>query len=766
MATWALVGRELRPIAEAKRGEGWDGRVIVGLPEDERAANDALKKADTILTRWLDPSRPTRRDDPVVAMVSALSDLWDPVDVQALTSARELAELCCTYAPYRPSAALVRNVARAFETPLGAALGLEILAFAAAAAPLVNVDRVASLVRHCTTAECAFAPATSPRLAQSLRRVLTPFPEARRERLLRDLWDRAHPTDRHHHESAGADPTRWRRPETLLVAEMATIGWIRLPDGFVEHWVGLDDRERAEWLRCLSPDARHRLIDALPDDTRFGTHTILQMTDAEIGRAIRRGLMPDSLAAATRERGPDVDIALMMGFWIGESAPPDPPGAYPDPAAVGRMLGARHRARRRALIHRHPSTAVVALAAAGEAIDPGLLAHPGISLPAAVIAASSLPRPAVLAIVRNLTDFNRKVALISAAPRVDADGGPWIPRDLLEETYGQLAPDDVRHPWVTAALATHLLPSDEAAVRRRWGQRLRSASRAMSKRNGQPYSAEERALITTFELPTHYTGHGIDGILESANRAVRLDWWRDGVLPEGDLVHDDILDARLRPYEAIRLGSFARGDVTRQAIAELIDLPASLRPVSPIATLVGDAVKHLDHLGAVPTRPKTWLDLTEPPQTDPYDYPPEIAELDGLVLDAAWSWTIRLPASPADLDRNGRWMGNCTFTYYEEDVAAGKMVILVIHGPDDQRWNAELALQRGRWMLGEVNSRWNRREVPPALHRLLSELTRQLNDPDAADSEPTHAEIGPPPRVRPPFRVRARARRTRHRRPA
>ncbi len=136
--------------------------------------------------------------------------------------------------------------------------------------------------------------------------------------------------------------------------------------------------------------------------------------------------------------------------------------------------------------------------------------------------------------------------------------------------------------------------------------------------------------------------------------------------------------------------------------------------------------------GARPERsgPHVYRSLSVAHCGGPFAYAPEIARLDGAVLPGHSEWTVTLPATIADLERNARRMGNCTAGYTDQIVEQAA-VILILEGPGGERLNASLhnwssdscPASPRMWRVGEINSVGNGRDVPgwvaDALHELI-----------------------------------------------
>lgn len=160
-------------------------------------------------------------------------------------------------------------------------------------------------------------------------------------------------------------------------------------------------------------------------------------------------------------------------------------------------------------------------------------------------------------------------------------------------------------------------------------------------------------------------------------------------------------------------------------------IPAAARPAMRIPTI------H-EWLGLR----ATWRDDIEPWPSScqdgdkPFAYPELIEDLQCPYPEAP-GWTVSLPETPAALAVNADAMRNCTRSY-ASDIHAGRTFILIIEGPDGQRYNA--AVERSsdkngtRYRVGEVNGWANQGERPawiaPAINARLTAGLSTVEPPE------------------------------------
>jgi len=153
-------------------------------------------------------------------------------------------------------------------------------------------------------------------------------------------------------------------------------------------------------------------------------------------------------------------------------------------------------------------------------------------------------------------------------------------------------------------------------------------------------------------------------------------------------------------------------------------------PESPASWLVSAAVSAWTdpESGAVvregwPEKPKAWEDVyPAEPVGDRFPLPNAVYRLHGDVLPGTFA-RLTLIRSPQELDENRQYMGNCTGSY-RSSMEAGTYALFRFtdeHGVD---YNAAMTLdtRTGRWGFREINSRFNRGNVPPQIRTAFEAL--------------------------------------------
>jgi hypothetical protein len=139
------------------------------------------------------------------------------------------------------------------------------------------------------------------------------------------------------------------------------------------------------------------------------------------------------------------------------------------------------------------------------------------------------------------------------------------------------------------------------------------------------------------------------------------------------------------------------------------------------------------------TWPKKPRSIHELPARDAmgWDIDERIAGLEGRPLGEGLS--VKVLSSKQDLKTNANYMGNCTAGYGRR-VASGRSVVLALVDAEGvTQYNAAFEIDpRGSLDVGEVNSRFNRGNVPSTIHDTLAvwakELGAKTTDPVAAAS--------------------------------
>lgn len=115
-----------------------------------------------------------------------------------------------------------------------------------------------------------------------------------------------------------------------------------------------------------------------------------------------------------------------------------------------------------------------------------------------------------------------------------------------------------------------------------------------------------------------------------------------------------------------------------------------------------------------------------------FPFPNSVLTTDGreLIPDIR----LELVRNATQLAENRTFMGNCTWSY-KSQMEAGTYVLYRVHR-GGEIYNAAMTLQRDRWVLREINSRFNRGNVPGNVRDAFMRFMNQL-PPVVADNEMT-----------------------------
>jgi hypothetical protein len=160
------------------------------------------------------------------------------------------------------------------------------------------------------------------------------------------------------------------------------------------------------------------------------------------------------------------------------------------------------------------------------------------------------------------------------------------------------------------------------------------------------------------------------------------------------------------------------------------------RPESPIGSLldtVQTLVKELDY--ELPEKPKKFSELF--PNIRMYGgkqfpFPASVYMRDNVVLVPGVVGSIIQDS--VRLAENRDYMGNCTWSY-KDRMEAGSYVLYRITAQNGDIYNASMNLRNGKWSVSEVNSRFNRSNVPQIVHTAFAEFVKSLPVVDPRETQ-------------------------------
>lgn len=204
-------------------------------------------------------------------------------------------------------------------------------------------------------------------------------------------------------------------------------------------------------------------------------------------------------------------------------------------------------------------------------------------------------------------------------------------------------------------------------------------------------------------------------------------------------------DARIVQFLEEYLAKFNAGvlvdpDITVFA-SGLAWLPVNKRPESPGATLVRSLVKwreiaeeHLQDkkVSSYPKKPTSFTELFPDIRLvdgDMFPLPLCMYKIDGMQLPQT-NHILRLVKNSPELAQNRDYMGNCTWSYRGR-MQDGKYALFQIldAGTGKILYNAAgVSAAGGSWKPGEINSRYNRGNVPHNVRESFKNVVSQLRD--------------------------------------
>lgn len=179
-----------------------------------------------------------------------------------------------------------------------------------------------------------------------------------------------------------------------------------------------------------------------------------------------------------------------------------------------------------------------------------------------------------------------------------------------------------------------------------------------------------------------------------------------------------------------RIGEYVNPD-TAVLMSAIPWLAPGDRPESPITWLVNSVISAYTDpetgefdANALPDKPKEWVELyPEIANAGKFPFPNAVWKLHNSALPGT-AVTVQLIRNAVELDHNRTFMGNCTGGYRTQ-MENGSYALFRI---DDHAgtYNASMRLTGGRWALGEINSRFNRGNVPPEIRAAFETLIGTL----------------------------------------
>jgi hypothetical protein len=155
------------------------------------------------------------------------------------------------------------------------------------------------------------------------------------------------------------------------------------------------------------------------------------------------------------------------------------------------------------------------------------------------------------------------------------------------------------------------------------------------------------------------------------------------------------------------------------------------RPESPAATMIAllltarGGPAEFDFT-TMPKDPGEWAELYPRASLIPFPYPSVFKEINGQRMPGLAGCDIMIIKNADQLKENGDYMGNCTFSYLQRcqtgDLVIGRSTYEAVDYNYELRKDAN-----GTWIAGQLNSRFNGGQVPPAFATAIGRLLNGVN---------------------------------------
>lgn len=187
--------------------------------------------------------------------------------------------------------------------------------------------------------------------------------------------------------------------------------------------------------------------------------------------------------------------------------------------------------------------------------------------------------------------------------------------------------------------------------------------------------------------------------------------------------------AKLKDYR----NDMARGRDVYPDIAvissKLTWLPFAIRPESPVVSMLSTLMELAEAIDyTFPKQPNTFADVFPALQLyagKMFPYHSSVLAVDGQKF-AGGKGRAELIRTSGALHENKEYMGNCTDTY-ETRLLAGTTFLLRVHY-EDEIYNAAITANNvgEAWRQGEINSRFNRGNVPQIVQAFITDVVSKL----------------------------------------
>jgi hypothetical protein len=185
------------------------------------------------------------------------------------------------------------------------------------------------------------------------------------------------------------------------------------------------------------------------------------------------------------------------------------------------------------------------------------------------------------------------------------------------------------------------------------------------------------------------------------------------------------------------LAALATADMDHQVLATHIPfLKPGERPESPASSMIAMLLTSrggpvVFNPAEMPRDPEEWKDLYPDASLAYFPYHPIFRQINGRPMPGLTGAEILIIRNANQLRRNADHMGNCTFGYLTRCETGNHVIGRTTYDGTD--YNFALTSRNGQeWGLGEINSRYNHGNVPPAVRDSVGRLINGVNASIAA----------------------------------
>lgn len=154
-----------------------------------------------------------------------------------------------------------------------------------------------------------------------------------------------------------------------------------------------------------------------------------------------------------------------------------------------------------------------------------------------------------------------------------------------------------------------------------------------------------------------------------------------------------------------------------------------------VAAITPDPETGIARMEALPEKPKTFKDLYPAAELTGFPHPNGVRRFDGAEMPGVQGVRMEVVKNAAELVDNQKYMGNCTGSYRGQ-MEKGTYVLFKLWAGNDCYNLAYVVRNNGNaWAMQEINSRFNRGNVPAHIRTAAEQLAAHLPAHVAANGE-------------------------------